>query len=98
MIRKAKAIGTAVLSVAVCCSLAQGQSPSPTTLVIGLRDAVEYQGDISDPQQFATKLNLTPSVLPRNFLVATLLADIVSVNVQPAKGIYAGRSRVINLS
>jgi hypothetical protein len=98
MIRKANAIGTAVLLAGVSCSLSQGQTPPATTLVIDLQNVVEYQGDISDPQQFATNPRVTPSVLPKNFLVATLLGDIVAVNGQPAKGTYVGETRVINLN
>jgi hypothetical protein len=78
--------------------LALGQTPPTTTLVISLENAVEYQGDISDPSKFATNPNVTPSVQPKNFFVATLLGDIVAVNGQPAKGTYVGRTRVIMAS
>jgi hypothetical protein len=95
MIRKLNAIEMVVLFIAVYCNLAHGQSSQPTTLVIDLKNVVEYQGDVSDPAKFATNPNVTPSVLPKNFFVATILADIVAVNGQPAKGLYAGRSRSI---
>jgi len=95
MIRKSNVIGMAILSIAIRGDFAQSQSPLPTTLVIDLQNVVEYQSDIGDPQKFATNPNLTPSVVYKNFGVATLLADIVAVNGQPAKGLYAGRSRSI---
>ncbi len=95
MIRKGNAIGMAVLSIAIHCNFAHGQSPLPTTLVIDLQNVVEYQGDIGDPQKFATNPNVTPSAVYKNFGVATLLGDIVAINGQPAKGMYAGRSRSI---
>ncbi len=98
MIRKAATIAMTVLLAAVTCSLALGQAPPPTTMVVDLENLVEYQGDIPDPSKFATTPNITPSAGFRNFGVATLLGDIVAVNGQPAKGTYAGRTRVIAVS
>ena len=77
----------AVAFLAVCVSSSQSQSLSQTTLKVHLQNAVEYQSDIGDPSQFATNPNITPSVPPKNFFVATLISDIVAVNGQPAKGI-----------
>jgi trimeric autotransporter adhesin len=59
MIRKANAIGTAVLLAAVSCNFAQGQSPSQTTLVIDLQHVVSYHADVSDPLKFATNPNVS---------------------------------------
>jgi hypothetical protein len=95
MIRRVKTIPPVVLFIAIYCNLARGQAPQPTTLVIDVQNAVEYQADISDPARLATNPNITPSVLPKNFFVATLLADIVAINGEPATGTYAGRSRAI---
>ena len=97
MIRKSPAT-IAMALMAVCASLSHSQSFSQTTLKIDLQNAVEYQGDIADPSQFATKSSITPSTQPKNFYVATLIADIVAVNGQPAKGTYVSRSRVVILS
>jgi hypothetical protein len=85
----------------MCPTSRQGRAPFPSdhiTLKVDLENAVEYQGDISDPSQFATKPNVTPSTPPKNFYVATPIADIVAVNGQAAKGTYVGRSRVVILS
>jgi hypothetical protein len=98
MIGKLSAIGMVVLFAGVSCGLAQGQTPPSTTLIIDLQNVIEYQGDIADPSKFATNPNVTPSVQPKNFFVATILGDIVAVNGQPAKGLYAGRSRSIIVS
>ena len=95
MVRKAHAIGTAVLLAAVSCRLAQGQTNAQTNLVIALQNTVEYQADISDPSKFATNPGVTPSVQPKNFFAVTIIADIVSVNGQPAKGTYVARSRAL---
>ena len=75
-----------------------GQSPSPTTLVIELQNVVEYQGDVGDPQRFATNPNITVGMTPRNFGAATVLGDVVAVNGQPAKGTYVGKSFGIQAS
>lgn len=98
MTRKVNAIGTAVLLAGICCGIAQGQTPTMTTLVIDLQNAVEYQDDAGNPSKFATDPNLTPSATYINFGVATLIGDIVAVNGQPAKGTYVGRSRSLVLS
>jgi hypothetical protein len=77
---------------------AMAQSVSQVTLVVNVQNAVEYQDDIGTPSQYASKANATPSTPPKNFYVATAIADIVSVNGQPAKGTYVGRSRSVILS
>jgi hypothetical protein len=95
VIQKTNVISPVVLLAAVFCQLAQSQQNTQTNLVINLQNAVEYQADISDPSQFATKPNVTPSVQPKNFFVVTIIADIVSINGQPAKGTYVARSRAL---
>jgi hypothetical protein len=83
---------------AICGNGAGGQPLSQTTLKIDLQNAVGYQRDIADPSQFATNAGVTPSTAPKNFFEVTLIADIVAVNGQAAKGTYVGRTRVVNLS
>jgi hypothetical protein len=72
-----------------------GQATQPTTLVIDLENFVFYQGDVYDPARFATNPKVTASADINNFGVSTDLADIVAVNGQPAKGLYAARTYVI---
>jgi hypothetical protein len=98
MIRKMKVIGMQALFIAGFSRIAPAQSLSQTNLKVDLQNAVEYQEDVGDPSQFATKPNITPSNPPKNFGVATIIADIVAVNGQPAKGTYVGRSRQLDLS
>jgi hypothetical protein len=100
MIRRTANVVMVVIPVVAACSLASAQQPPATTLTIDLGNMVEYQEDIYDPVKFARSPNVTPSlgigVGVANFAVATLLGDIVAVNGQPAKGLYAGRSRSIS--
>jgi hypothetical protein len=70
----------------------------PVILTIDLGSQVDYRADISDPAQLATVSAATTAATPRNFFVVTLIADIIQVNGQPAKGTYVGRTRVINSS
>jgi hypothetical protein len=87
----------AVLVGAIRCNLAVGQT-TPVILQIDVENFVEYQGDIADPAKFATTPNLTPSVQPKNFFVATVVGDIVAVNGQPAKGTVVARARATRLN
>jgi hypothetical protein len=99
MTRRARTIGMMVLwGAAVHSNLAQGQSPQPTTLVIDINNYVEYQDDTPDSSKYATNSKITPSTPPKNFFVATALADIVAVNGQPARGAFVQRSRAVILS
>ena len=85
-----------VLVAVGVCHLALAQQPPTVTLAVDLGNTVQYQGDIYDPAKFARNPNITPpSVALVNFGVDTYIGDIVSVNGQPAKGLYAGRSQAI---
>jgi hypothetical protein len=98
MIRKATTIMTAVLLAAVNCNLAVGQAPPPAILTIDLANYVEYQDDIGVPAKYATDSKPTKSAGFKNFGVATILADIVAVNGQPARGLFVGRTRAVGTS
>src|SRR5947209_15687209 len=95
MTRKVDIIAVVVLYIAINCSLTRGQTPPSTTLVIDLQNVVEYQDDAGNPAKFATDPNRAPSATFINLGVSTVIGDIVAVNGQPAKGLYAGRSRGI---
>ena len=95
MTRKVETATLTVLLVALHSNLAKGQTTPTTTLTIDIANVVEYQGDIGDPQKFATNPNESVSLAYKNFSVATLLGDISTINGQPFKGIYAGRTRSI---
>jgi hypothetical protein len=74
---------------------AWAQPVIPTTLLIDVQNHVEYQDDIADVTQFATIPTVTPSVNFRTFSVATVVADIIAVNGQPAKGTYTAQARAL---
>jgi len=98
MMRKAN-IFTSIPVAITAWHLALAQQPPVTTLTVDLTNQVEYQEDVYDPVKFARNANITPSLGNGtgilNFGVATILADVVAVNGQPAKGLYAARDRWI---
>jgi hypothetical protein len=98
MIRGISLWGMAVAFLVNYDSRAMAQAASQVTLVVNVQNAVEYQDDIGTPSQYASRASVTPSTPPKNFYVATALADIVSVNGQAAKGTYIGRSRSVILN
>jgi hypothetical protein len=91
MIRKAEIFATALLAV----SVALCQTPPATILTIDVQNFVIYQTDISDISKYVTIPGTTTSVVPKNLFVETLLADIVAVNGQPVKGLYAARGQTV---
>ncbi len=76
-------------------SLAQ-VSPA-TILEIDLDNRVQYLGDISDVTKLASDPNVTTPLPSRNFVPVLIMADIVAVNGQPAKGTSVFHIRQINL-
>ena len=98
MIRRVSFCGLVVAFLLAYNHRAMAQSASWVTLTVNVQDAVEYQDDIGAPPKFASNANVTPSTAPKNFYVVTIIADIVSVNGQAAKGTYVGRSRSVILS
>jgi hypothetical protein len=75
-----------------------GQPPPPAIITIDVENVVEYQFDISDPTKFGTNPGVTPSSGNHPFGVVVVFGDIVSVNGQPAKGVYVGRPLVVRLT
>ena len=94
MIRKREILAMTDL-LATHCRVALGQSPPATVLTIDLVNFVEYRQDVSDPAKFASDPNVTTAATGRNFYTATMFADIVAINGQPAKGLYVGRPRTV---
>jgi hypothetical protein len=96
--RKVPTFSMAVLFLAVSYNLAAGQVMTPSILVIKVENQVGYSEDLTDSSKFGTNPDVTPPAgFPRNFGEVILLGDIVSVNGQPAKGVFVGRNRVILL-
>ena len=88
-------IAAAVLLAGGNWKVAQGQVTPPTVLTIDTENCVTYQQDVSDVSQFATKSGVTPTAGFRNFQVEYLLGDIVAVNGQSAKGLFAAYGKHI---
>jgi uncharacterized protein (TIGR03437 family) len=86
------------LSFVVFCltSLGMAQVPLPSVIVIDVENYVEYLEDTADPLKRGSDPNLTTvRVLPNTFVESDHLADIVSINGQPAKGLAFASARVI---
>jgi hypothetical protein len=95
MMIRTSAIHLVVLSMTVASSVALAQGP-PTILTIDLANHVEYYDDTAI-SSYATNPNLTTQSTGtgKNFFEILILADIVAINGQPAKGLYVSRNRVI---
>jgi len=83
--------------IAICCKTVSGQGSSSVILNVNTENSVVYLDDVSDVSRFATNLNVTAAVVARNFQQSIVMADIVSVNGQPAKGVVLFSIRTINL-
>jgi uncharacterized protein (TIGR03437 family) len=68
-----------------------------TILEIEMENRVQYLGDNSDVSKLATDPNVTTPVPSRNFVPVVIIADIVAVNGQPAKGTTVFHFRQVNL-
>ncbi|MFL6451522.1 MAG: hypothetical protein ACJ746_28165 [Bryobacteraceae bacterium] len=75
-----------------------------TTLAVELDNVVEYQVDTSDLSKWGTNLNVTPGKIAQGMGVGCAgvrfigYGDIVAVNGQPARGIYAVRGVAVCMS
>jgi uncharacterized protein (TIGR03437 family) len=88
-------------AVAALCAASShvslAQVEPATILEIDLENRVQYVGDISDVSKLASDPNVTAPVPSRNFVPVLIIADIVAVNGQPAKGTGVFHLRQINL-
>ena len=99
MIRKAETLAVTLLLVALYCTLGQGQATPATILEIDTENQVIYYEDVFDVSRFATDPNVTTTAVGGgNFREFVLLADIVAVNGQPAKGTCTFNGRQITLT
>lgn len=76
---------------ALLCQRAEAQAP-PTVLSIQVENFVNYYNDVTDWSKLATiasQTTLSGSV--PNFAISLDVADIVSVNGQPVKGVFTER-------
>ena len=68
-----------------------------TSLTITIANEVDYVDNVSDPNTFATNPNavtIKPPP-PDNFVLVTIIGDIVAVNGEAVRGTYVGRTASI---
>jgi hypothetical protein len=90
------AIVTAVCAVTSSLT-GLGQQVAPVILRIEYENGVRYVFDSVDIPAFATVQTPVSQAIP-TFATYVLLADVVAVNGQPAKGIFLTRQVVVNLT
>jgi hypothetical protein len=98
MTRKASIVALIVLVSGVYCDPVLGQAPPPTVLQIDFENNVQYNQDTFDLSKLATDPGVTIAASARNFVSNVVIADIVAVNDQPAKGIFFRERRAITLT
>lgn len=79
------------LCAVTSCQWASAQAVPVTILEIEVENYVNYFNDVSDYAKLATDPNRTTFAMPRNFAQSIGIADIVSVNGKPAKGVFTDR-------
>ncbi len=95
MIRHAIPLVGLSMALSMAGIAASAQTP-PTILTIDLANHVEYYDDTA-LTSYGTNPSLTTQNIGngKNFFEILILADIVAINGQPAKGLYVSRNRVI---
>jgi hypothetical protein len=90
MPRRRRAFTLTALTLAYC-QWALGQAAPATVLEIEVENYVNYFNDVTDYSKLATDPNMTRAAPARNFAQSVGMADIVSVNGKPAKGVFTDR-------
>jgi hypothetical protein len=100
--RRMKTPNTKIISlmivVAASCGLVLGQNNPTTLLQIDFENNVQYNQDVSDVSKLATIPGVTTASAAKNFMSNVVIADIVAVNGQPAKGVFFRERRTISLN
>ena len=84
--------------LAACCGLTLGQENPSALLQIEFENNVQYNQDVSDVSKLATDPGVTTAAGAKNFMSNVVIADIVAVNGQPAKGVFVRERRMISLN
>ncbi len=91
MLSKTRVLFVAGICALAFCQPAMGQAPA-TILEIEVENFVTYFNDVTDYTRLAMDANRTSiAVQARNFAQSVGVADIVSVNGKPAKGVLTER-------
>ena len=97
--RTFKTLIPAILLTGLSCPSGYGQQHVPATIItIEVETFVEYFNDTFDTTKWATIPTVTSVVFPKNFTIATAVADVVSVNGQPVKGTMLRDQRSVSLN
>lgn len=88
MNRKLRSLAIVALFGAPFCQLSRAETPPTVVLQIQVQNFVNYYGDVTDWSRLAANPNqTTPSGPAPNFAQSLDVADIVSVNGEPVKGV-----------
>ncbi len=97
MVRRWPTLAFIALSAFASGPLVLGQAAPATILEIELENYVVYLNDVTDYSKLAMDPNKTTmAAQPRNFGQSIGIADIVSVNGKPAKGVFTERRTQLN--
>jgi len=97
MLGTLRTLALTALFAVVYCQSAFGQAAPATILDVELANFVVYFNDVNDYPRLATDANRTTVTQPRNFSRSIGIADIVSVNGKPAKGMMTEQRTQFNL-
>jgi uncharacterized protein (TIGR03437 family) len=98
-LNRARAKSTSItLSLVAFSFVCAGEELPSTMLLVEFENNVQYNQDTSDYSKLATDPSVTATVASKNFQSNVVIADIVAVNGQPAKGIFFRERRTIMLT
>jgi hypothetical protein len=86
------------IALAARGGLALGQENPSAILQIEFENNVQYNQDVSDISKLATDPGVTTAAAAKNFMSNVVIADIVAVNGQPARGVFVRERRMISLN
>jgi uncharacterized protein (TIGR03437 family) len=86
------------LSLATFSFVCLGRELPATMLLIEFENNVQYNQDTVEISKLATDAGVTTAGASNNFLSNVVIADIVAVNGQPAKGVFFRERRTISLT
>src|SRR5215467_6761005 len=92
-----KIISIAIL-LAACGGFVLGQENPSAILQIEFENNVQYNQDVFDVSKLATDPGATTAAVAKNFMSNVVIADIMTVNGQPAKGVFLRERRMISLN
>jgi len=84
--------------IALSLSLAAADQPFISPVTIETRNVVLYVGDIFDPSKLALLTSPVTPLATRAFTENITVADVVSVNGRPAKGVWQSRGFAMGFS